>query len=166
MASLQALLNARPIHWIAISVIILLVDYLTGPSVQFPILFVFPVALATAGQGVAAGATLAVVLPVLRLGFFLEWPLVTSWPLQSLDSAVDVLILIGIASLIDGIVRQEWKIRMLEGLLPICSFCKKIRDEAGEWRQLETYIASRSGARFSHTFCQECGRRHYPDLVD
>lgn len=100
------------------------------------------------------------------MGFFLQWPLLTSWPLQSLDSAVDVVILIGIAVLVDRIVRQQRRIQVLEGRLPICGFCKKIRDEAGEWRQLETYIAARSGARFSRTFCRECGRRHYPDLVD
>ena len=166
MVSLHTLTHARPLHWIAVSLAILLLDYATGPNIQLAILFVFPVALATAGQGLPVGITVAVVLPILRLGFFLKWPLLTTWPLQSLDSAVDVVILIGIAFVIDRIVGQERKIRALEGLLPICSFCKKIRDEAGVWRQLETYIGSRSAARFSHTFCPECGRRHYPELVD
>jgi hypothetical protein len=110
--------------------------------------------------------TVEVMLPILRLAFFLEWPLLTTWPLQALDTAVDVVILAGTAMVVDRIVRQERAIKVLEGLLPICSFCKKIRDETGEWRQMESYIASRSGARFSHTFCRECGRRHYPDLVD
>jgi hypothetical protein len=166
MASLHALTHARPLHWIALSLAILVLDYFTGPSIQFPILFVFPVALATAGQGLAVGISVATALPILRLGFFLQWPLLTTWPLQSLDSAVDVVILVGIAFVIDRIMRQEHQIRALEGLLPICSFCKKIRDDSGVWRQLETYIGSRSSARFSHTFCPDCGRRHYPELVD
>jgi hypothetical protein len=74
--------------------------------------------------------------------------------------------LVAFAALIDQSMRQHRQIRMLEGMLPICSFCKRIRDERGEWRQLEVYIAERSAARFSHTFCEECGRAHYPDLVD
>ncbi len=44
----------------------------------------------------------------------------------------------------------------LEGLLPICSYCKKIRDDDRQWRQIESYIAQRSEARFSHSVCPEC----------
>ena len=76
------------------------------------------------------------------------------------------VILIATAILVDRIVRQDREIRVLRGLLPICSFCKRIRDEEGAWRQLEIYIGARSDARFSHTFCPDCGRRKYPDLVD
>ena len=44
----------------------------------------------------------------------------------------------------------------LEGLLPICPSCKKIRDEASEWQQVESYISRRSEAQFSHGICPEC----------
>jgi hypothetical protein len=126
----------------------------------------FPVALATASQGHAVGVAVAVLLPIFRLSFFIEWPLPASWTLQILDTAIDVIILVVTALMIDRIVRQERAIQVLQGLLPICSFCKRIRDDGGEWRQLEVYIAARSDARFSHTFCRDCGRRQYPDLVD
>jgi hypothetical protein len=53
--------------------------------------------------------------------------------------------------------------RSLQGLLPICASCKKIRDEQGQWNQIETYIRSRSEADFSHGICPECARRLYPD---
>lgn len=56
-------------HWVVASVLILLVDYLTGPFIQFPILFIIPVAIATAAQGVIAGSIVAVLLPLLRLSF-------------------------------------------------------------------------------------------------
>ena len=164
--SLQALTRIRPIHWILLVGAILVVDYLTGPYIQFPILFLFPVGLATASQGRGVGVTVAVLLPILRLSFFVVWPLPASWTLQIVDTTIDVVILGGTALMIDRIVRQERAIQVLQGLLPICSFCKRIRDEEGEWRQLETYIAARSDARFSHTFCRDCGRRQYPDLVD
>ena len=49
----------------------------------------------------------------------------------------------------------------LEGLLPICSVCKSIRNEAGKWESLEAFISERSDADFSHGLCPECLRRHY-----
>lgn len=164
--SVQSLAKVRPVHWMILIVVILAVDYLTGPFIQFPILFLFPVALATASQGRAVGVSVAVLLPILRLSFFVEWPLPASWTLQILDTTIDMIILAVTSLMIDQIVRQERAIQVLQGLLPICSFCKRIRDDDGEWRQLELYIAARSDARFSHTFCRDCGRRQYPDLVD
>lgn len=55
------------------------------------------------------------------------------------------------------------KIKQLEGLLPICSFCKKIRDKNNQWHPLEYYISNHSEAQFSHTFCPRCGKEHYPE---
>ena len=54
-------------------------------------------------------------------------------------------------------------VQRLEGLLPICSFCKSIRNKSGEWETLETFISTRSEAEFSHGFCADCGRTHYPE---
>ena len=156
----------RVVHWLGLSVAIMALEYYSGPFVQFAILLVFPVTIATALHGLRVGIALAVGLPLFRLSFFLVWPMPSSLGVAVADALSDVVILGVTAALIDRMVRQEVELRVLQGLLPICSFCKKIRDEAGEWRQLESYIAARSGARFSHTFCQECGRRHYPELVD
>jgi hypothetical protein len=89
--------------------------------------------------------------------------------LAVVDGLIDVVILVGTALLIDRFARQEQELRILEGLRPICSFrssCKRIREEGGTWRQVESYISDRSAARFSHTFCPDCGRRHYPGLAD
>jgi hypothetical protein len=154
------------VHWLALSAAIIALEYYTGPYVQFAILLVFPVTLATVLHGVRIGVALGVLLPLLRLAFFASWPLPSSWELATVDALTDVAVLAGAAVFIDRMVGQERQLRMLQGLLPICSFCKRIRDEAGDWRQLESYIASRSAARFSHTFCPDCGRRHYPGLVD
>jgi hypothetical protein len=51
-------------------------------------------------------------------------------------------------------------------MLPICGFRTRIRDESGEWLQLERNIAERSEASFSHTFCPECGRAHHGELLE
>ncbi len=48
------------------------------------------------------------------------------------------------------------QVKKLEGLLPICSYCKKIRDDHNYWQDVEFYIASRTAARFSHGICPEC----------
>lgn len=48
------------------------------------------------------------------------------------------------------------EIKTLKGIIPICSYCKKIRDEEGAWEQLESYITHRSAAEFSHSICPEC----------
>lgn len=55
-------------------------------------------------------------------------------------------------------------VKRLSGLLPICSHCKKIRDDKGYWRQIELYIDEHSEATFSHGICQECAKTHYPDM--
>jgi len=55
-------------------------------------------------------------------------------------------------------------IKQLRGLLPICSYCKKIRDDKGYWNQIEQYIHDHSDARFSHSICRECAKQHYPDF--
>lgn len=56
------------------------------------------------------------------------------------------------------------KLKYLEGFLPVCSFCKKIR-VGKEWIQLEKYIADHSEAVFSHSLCPECAEEHYGDVL-
>ena len=57
-------------------------------------------------------------------------------------------------------------VQTLSGLLPICSSCKKIRDDQGYWRTVEKFISDRSGAQFSHGLCDDCLRKLYPDLAE
>ncbi len=54
------------------------------------------------------------------------------------------------------------KIKQLSGLLPICSHCKKIRDDRGYWQRIEVYINKHSDAKFSHAICPECADKYYP----
>jgi hypothetical protein len=48
------------------------------------------------------------------------------------------------------------QIKTLSGLLPVCSWCKKVRDDRGYWEQIEQYIASRTDASFTHGICPDC----------
>lgn len=56
--------------------------------------------------------------------------------------------------------KSEEQIRTLEGILPICSYCKKIRDENDAWHRLEAYIENRSAAEFTHGVCPDCFAKH------
>jgi K+-sensing histidine kinase KdpD len=58
------------------------------------------------------------------------------------------------------------EIKTLRGILPVCSYCKRIRTETNTWAQLETYIHDHSEAEFSHTLCPDCLRKYYPDIYD
>ena len=53
------------------------------------------------------------------------------------------------------------EIKILRGIVPICSFCKKIRDAEGQWSEVEDYVSKHSEAKFSHGYCPECIKKHY-----
>ncbi|MCK5796274.1 MAG: GAF domain-containing protein [Deltaproteobacteria bacterium] len=55
------------------------------------------------------------------------------------------------------------EIHTLRGILPICSHCKKIRDEKGYWHQVESYISKHSDTKFTHGLCEACLEKYYPD---
>ena len=65
---------------------------------------------------------------------------------------------------IDELQRALKEIKTLRGILPLCSFCKKIRDDKGYWEQVDVYIHKYSQADISHSICPECAKEHYPDL--
>jgi hypothetical protein len=56
------------------------------------------------------------------------------------------------------------RIKTLEGIIPICANCKKIRDDEGFWQQVEVYISQHSGADFSHGICPDCMQTLYPEF--
>ena len=60
--------------------------------------------------------------------------------------------------------RAEEETVILRGFLPICSYCKKIRDNTGYWERMEVYISANSQAHFSHGICPECGEEHFPSI--
>ena len=89
----------------------------------------------------------------------------------------EIIALEGIASDITGRKRQEGErkrlirnlrralaeVKTLSGLLPICSHCKKVRDDQGYWQQIDAFITEHSDLFFSHGLCPECLTRHYPE---
>lgn len=58
------------------------------------------------------------------------------------------------------------EIKTLRGFIPICASCKKIRDDAGFWTEIEVYIRDHTEAQFSHGICPDCARKLYPDIFN
>ena len=57
------------------------------------------------------------------------------------------------------------QVHTLQGLIPICAYCKRVRNEREYWERVESYISARSDARFSHGVCPECAKRLNPDFM-
>lgn len=66
--------------------------------------------------------------------------------------------------LISQLQKSLSEIKTLRGIIPICSYCKKIRDDKGFWNQVEMYLMQHTEADFSHGICTECFKKHYPEL--
>jgi hypothetical protein len=84
-------------------------------------------------------------------------------------SRFDCVWLVAILSVLRRTLYEEnekalQEIKILSGFLPICSSCKKIRDDKGYWNQIEVYIRDHSEAEFSHGICPDCAKKLYSDL--
>lgn len=59
----------------------------------------------------------------------------------------------------ERILQYTTQVRQLEQLMPICTYCKKVRDDRNYWQQIEAYINERTGSEFSHSICPDCYQR-------
>ena len=80
--------------------------------------------------------------------------------------AIGFLLGLGAGYLVFRILGAVRTIHELESILPICSNCKKVRDDQGYWEQVESYLAASANLRFSHGLCPECLKKLYGDLHD
>ena len=62
----------------------------------------------------------------------------------------------------DELEKALKEIKVLQGLIPICSYCKEIRDDAGLWQQMESYIMKHTEASFTHGICEPCAKKYFP----
>ena len=154
-----------PVVWICLGAAILVSDYFAGPNSAIPFLFLIPVVLAAQYSSRFWGITLAIVLPLTRFCFHFAWD--GPFPLSDrvLNAVIRIVILAGAAYLVDRVNRQAQEIKILRDILPVCMYCKKIRTTEQQWQPIETYITKHSEAQFSHTFCPDCGKKYYADLL-
>ena len=161
--------RVHPLWWIAVGVALIWIDYAAGPGAQFPVMYVIPVSLAAWYSGRSPALALAVAVPLFHLMF-----LVAAWrqsggltvlmAMTIFRGAVIVVMALWFARLSEHERQLHRYVLRLEGLLRICSFCKSIRNEAGNWEPLERFISARSDAGFSHGLCPHCLRSQYRDV--
>jgi hypothetical protein len=157
--------HSSPVHWLLASISIIPLDYFTGPYLDsMVLLYPIPAAMAAWSGSPRWSIALAAALPPVRMLIFHYW----GWQAPALEAVLDTVVIvlfsIAIALLILHLRRQALTLRVLGGMLPICGFCKRIRN-GDAWEPLEGFITNHSEAEFSHTFCDECGSKHYPDYL-
>jgi hypothetical protein len=152
------------IFWILLSIGVIVFDYLTGPFIYFPIFFLFPIVLATWFNGLGWGLLFACCLSFVRLFFSFVWPVPWSMLETLVNTAIRLVIFFLTVLLVDREVKRRAlleEVKILRGLLPICSFCKKIRTKDNTWVPVEEYLYEHSEAEFTHGFCPDCLKEHY-----
>jgi hypothetical protein len=91
----------------------------------------------------------------------------TSYSQRSGEITIELSIFFTIMVIQIALFNKLYKrIRVLEGFIPICASCKKIRNAEDQWEQMEKYITQHSLAQFSHSICPDCARQLYPDLYN
>ena len=154
----------RPWLWYSLAAAVLAADFFTSVYLLFPIFFIIPVLLVAWHGKLSHALGLVVVLCVARLGFHFHWGFPGGVATAVFNMGVRLIVLGLVAVLTSRVSRQtremRRRVRLLEGMLPICGFCKDIRDDTGQWVQLENYITRHSEAQFTTGVCEDCGRKH------
>jgi hypothetical protein len=120
------------------------------------------------GAGIAAVFAVPYALGVLLAPLQWYWSFYPpwahfSWFLQILGLSTGLLMLVLNQEHADLQATLD-RLRRLQGLIPICASCKRIRDDAGSWREIEIYVHDHSEAEFSHGICPRCAAALYPEL--
>ena len=89
----------------------------------------------------------------------------TTYPQRLGEITIELSIFFVVTVVQIALFRMLYKrIRLLEGFIPICANCKKIRNRENQWEQMEKYVTEHSLARFSHGICPDCARQLYPHI--
>lgn len=159
---------------LAVTLLVAWLDYATGPELEFSAFYIIPVLL----SGWFSGWRWAIALALLNT---IAWSLVDHWAGHMHRNAFfavwefteHALVYMLVGATVGGLrlatTRQRAlnlelskaleEVGELKGLLPVCAWCHKIRDDRGYWGQLETYIEARTQASFTHGICPDCQAR-------
>jgi len=152
--------------WVGVAAMLLALDYAFRIDAEFPTFYALPVLLAAWYSGRRPAVALAASLPLAHVALLFARstpgvPPTAALAVTAIRGFVVLLIALWFERFAEHERALERHVRTLEGLLPICMYCKNIRNEAGEWERLEGYIGRRSEATFSHGLCPSCGTRYY-----
>jgi hypothetical protein len=157
-----------PAYWIALSFVCLIIDYLTGPFIEFPVVYLVPISLASWFEGRRWGMALAFTLPLFRLYFRTVWDPPWTFLDSLINAAIRISVFASFAWLIDRTARQMRQLRLmrlLEGMLGVCGVCKSIRDDSLDaWQSLDSYVQAHPD-EFRPDLCPKCAK-HVRQVVD
>ncbi len=170
--------NSLALMWLSLSwvgvVIIGYIDWITGYDLSFFEFFFLPVSVAAWFIGFGASIATAFLSAMVWFGadflsghlhsshFSAVWNttnrlasfLIIGWAVSKIRELLDRE-----QKLVEKLQESLAEIKILEGFLPICCECKKIRNQEGHWEQMEAYISKRTGTTFSHGYCPQCFRK-------
>jgi hypothetical protein len=150
-----------------------LADGMTGYELNFFVFYFVPVSVGAWFLGLGAAVTLAVLSALVWFGadvmsghtppshIYAVWNtmvrllsfLAIGWSVSKMRDALDRE-----RDKAETLDRLLSEVKVLEAFLPICAQCKKIRNQQGEWQNLEVYIGEHSNTQFSHSYCPECAK--------
>ena len=155
-----------------------LVDWQTGYELNFFVFYFLPITVAAWFLGLGTAVALAVLSALVWSGadtlsgheyssyFYAVWNttirlvsfLAIGWTVSRMRNALDHE-----RESAEALRRALSEVKVLETFLPICAQCKKIRNQQGDWQQLELYIGQHSNTQFSHGYCPDCARKAMED---
>jgi len=155
------------------------VDYGVVEQLEFHLFYFLPIALAAWSAGWVQGYAVAAAAAAVWLGSdLLSRHEAVFWSYRSwntiLELASFLIIAYAAARLRDDLDEQKRlagelkdalnQVKQLKGLLPICAWCKRVRDDQGYWHQVEAYVSDHTDAVFSHGMCPECQEREMAQM--
>lgn len=158
--------DIRLVLWFLIAAVIIVADYFAGPYIHFPVTYIIPIAFVSWCKGRFWGIIFSITMSLFRLYFsVILWVVPGTYIETGLNFAVSVSVFALLATLFAKISENNRKLSeevdVLSGLLPICSNCKKIKNDSDDWEQVESYISKKSSASFTHGLCPECKKKLY-----
>jgi len=148
-------------------ILVLSLDYFTGERIQFPIFYALPVGMLAWKNYKITSYTTAIFMASARIFFHILWKdeifllnIISNAFITSFALALYAFFLNRISEQNEYLKKSVY---MLEGILPMCSVCKKIRDEDGSYQKVDEFIANHSQAQFSNSLCPECAKEFYPN---
>jgi len=163
--------QSKPALFVEFLVVVLLIafaDYLTGYEVSVGVFYTVPVILAVWFCGKWPGLIMAVLTIAVRHGVDLAnrhpfpHPWVHAWN-DGIRFANLLLILYGTVAAKFQIEAGRNQIKSLQGILPICTSCKRIRGKDGYWTEIDSYLRAHSLGEPSPKLCPECSMRHFAE---
>ncbi len=151
-------------------------DYLTGTEIIFTMFYLIPVSAVTwklgRSEGIIASFICAMVWSVVDyFGRPFFDPVTEIWNIV-IQFSMFVMYAVVLSKVREGMEAQRVvnadlevalsEVKRLSGVLPICAWCKKIRDIEGSWHQLEAFLVEHSEIDFTHSICPECKGKYFP----